>query len=102
MNLTSWLQKKGIHREEDATPEEQITIARYKRILSGTDLVTVESLKEFCKSQLAVIESACDGKTSLTAIQQAGLHIYLTLIKAIEAPEAEREALERKLQEELQ
>lgn len=101
MNLLSdWLAKKGIKREEDLSLEEKATFDSYKRLLSG-EIVTIPSLKTFCESQLSIVMNACDGKTPLTPIQQAAIHIYTNLIRAIEAPEAEREALERKLEQEL-
>lgn len=101
ISLATWLAKKGVEREEDLTPEEKIVFQKYQLILSG-ELVTVDTLKAFCQSQIRIIESACNGKDPLTAIQQAGLHVYLTLLKAIDAPQAERESLERMLIQELQ
>lgn len=98
--LPKWLAKRGIEKEEDLSPEEKVIFERYKLILSG-DLVTIETLKAFCQNQLGIILSACDGKTSLSPIQQAGIHIYTNLIKAIDAPESERESLERMLEQEL-
>lgn len=100
ISLTKWLNLKGVEHEEDLTPEEKVVFDRYKLILSG-ESVTVPTLRAFCNSQLAIIMAACDGKNPLTPIQQAGIHIYSTLIKAIEAPEAERESLERMLEQEL-
>jgi hypothetical protein len=61
------------------------------------ETVSIENLKEFCRSQIRKIEESIDGKTPLTPLQQACLHVYIQLLKAIEAPEKEREALEQYL-----
>lgn len=94
--LSKLLEKRGIDRIEDLAPEERDTLNKWKLILSG-DTVTVDSIKEFCKSQIRIIESKCDGVTPLTNLQQACIHVYVNLLKAIEAPEAERESLEKYL-----
>lgn len=95
-SLTTLLARRGIEKIEDLSPEEKSTFDRFKAVLSGETL-TVESLKNFCQSQIRIIESASDGKTPLTMLQQASLHVYINLLKAIEAPEAERKALEQHL-----
>lgn len=95
--LSKLLQKYGVEKEEDLSVEEKATFDNYKRVLSAETL-TVETLKEFCKSQIRIIETKCaDGITRPTDIQLAALHVYLNLLRAIEAPEAERESLERYL-----
>lgn len=98
--LPKWLAKRGIEKEEDLSPEEKVVFDRYKLILSG-ELVTIQTLKAFCQNQLSIILASCDGKNTLSPIQQAGIHIYTNLIKAIDAPMAERESLERMLEQEL-
>jgi hypothetical protein len=94
--LTKLLKKRGIEKVEDLSKEEREVFDKYKLVLSG-ELVTIETLKEFCRSQIISIENKCDGINPLTTMQQASLHVYMTLIKAIEAPEAERASLERYL-----
>lgn len=94
--LTKLLNKRGIEKEEDLSKEEKEVFDRYKMILMG-DIVTIDTLKEFCQQQIRIIEEKCDGITPLTNMQQASLHVYLKLIKAIEAPEAERRSLEQYL-----
>ena len=95
--LTKLLQKAGIEKEEQLTPEEKIVFDKYKKILSG-ETVTVQSIKDFCKYQVGLIEAKIsDGVNRPTDIQVASLHVYLNLLKAIEAPETERESLERHL-----
>ncbi len=94
--LTKLLAKRGIDRIEDLTPEESAVFQRYKAVLTGEN-VTVNSLKEFCLSQIRIIEARCDGVNPLTNLQQASMHVYINLLKAIEAPESERESLEMHL-----
>jgi hypothetical protein len=83
---------------EDLEPEERAVFDKYRLILTG-DSVTTDSIKEFCRSQIDLIESKCDGVNPITTIQQACIHVYRNILKAIEAPEAERESLERYLQQ---
>lgn len=94
--LSKLLDKRGIEKIEDLTPDEQAQFNKWKLVLSG-DTVTIDSLKEFCTNQIRVIEGKCDGVNPLTILQQASLHVYHNLIKAIEAPETERESLEKYL-----
>lgn len=94
--LAKLLNKRGISKVEELDKEEKETFDRYQLILSG-ELVTIDTLKEFCKSQIKIIESKCDGITPLSNLQQASIHVYVNLLKAIEAPEAERASLERYL-----
>lgn len=94
--LDKLLGKFNVSSEEELTDEEQKTLKRYKAILSKGE-VTVASIEEFCNQQIDILHSCCDGKTPLTPIQQASLHIYLNLKKAIVGPKAEREALEQHL-----
>lgn len=94
--LTKLLEKRGIDNVKDLAPEERVQFDKWRLILSG-DSVTVDSLKEFCTSQIRIIEGKCDGVTPLTTLQQACIHVYINLLKAIEAPEAERESLEKYL-----
>lgn len=95
--LATLLAKRGISKETDLSPEEKAVFDNYRVILSG-EVVTVEKLKEFCKTQIRTIEGIFAGpETKNDVYLKASLHVYLNLLKAIEAPEAEREALERHL-----
>lgn len=91
--LSKVLEKRGIASVEELSIDEQQTFQRYKLVLSG-ELVTIDTLKEFCQAQIRIIESKCDGITPITTLQQACMHVYINLLKAIEAPEAERRSLE--------
>lgn len=95
--LSKLLDKRGIQKVEDLSQEERVIYDRYKVILSG-ETVTVASLKEFCVSQIRLIEEKFGGPPSSSdTYLKACLHVYLNLLKAIEAPEAERESLEKYL-----
>lgn len=95
--LTRLLAKRGIDKIEDLSVEEKAIFDRYKVVLTG-EAVSVASLKEFCKAQIAVIESRFAApSTEHDVYFKACLHVYLNLLKAIEAPEAERESLEKYL-----
>lgn len=95
-SLDKFLSKRGIEKIEDLTPDEQETLRRYQVILS-TEEVTVQQIKDFCTAQLRVIESKADGINPLSNIQQACIHVYINILKAIEAPLAERRSLETHL-----
>lgn len=94
--LDKLLSKRNIKSIDELVPEERAQFDRWNYILKG-DVVTVDSLKDFCKTQVQVIEARCDGVQPMTVMQQACLHVYLNIIKAIEAPEAERSSLEAHL-----
>lgn len=94
--LSKLLDKRGIEKIEDLAPEEKQVFERWSVVLTG-EVVSVESLKEFCRAQIRRIEESLDGKTPLTPLQQACIHVYISLLKAIEAPEKERESLEQYL-----
>lgn len=95
--LSRLLEKRNITLEE-LSPEEVATVKEWTVRLAKTE-VTVSDITDFCKRQVEVILANCDGVTPLTPIQQAALHIYPNIIKSIEGPIAEREALERHLEE---
>lgn len=97
--LSKLLQKKKIEKVEDLTPEEQATFRHYQSILEKE--VSVASIKEFCLSQIKLIESkfADNPKTDDDTYLKACLHIYLNIIRVIEAPETERKSLEQHLED---
>lgn len=101
MNLISkLLLKKGIKSEDDLSQEEKESLSRFKAVLTG-EKVTVDSLKEFCLTQIKIVEqkfASGENTQAKDAYLKAILHVYLNLVKAIEAPEIERATLERHLQ----
>lgn len=96
--LSKLLEKVGVEKEEDLSPEEKVVFQRYKVILSG-ETVSVESIKAFCQAQIKLIEDKIAAGPTLEASPYLApcLHVYLNLLKAIEAPEQERESLEQHL-----
>lgn len=95
--LSRLLEKRNIKSEEELFPEEKALYDTYKRLLTG-DVVTVESIKQFCKTQIQIAQTKFAGPPSKDdTYLKACLHVYLNILKAIEAPEAERESLERYL-----
>lgn len=97
--LSRLLDKRGIEKVEDLSPEEVVVYERYRTILTG-ETVTIESLKEFCRKQISLLEekyASEEGTRDRNVYHKACLHVYLNLLKAIEAPEAERESLEKYL-----
>jgi hypothetical protein len=96
--LSSLLKKKGIKDASELTPEERQDFDKWKKILS--EEVSVETIKEFCKYQISIVESrfaSGDNTDKQDAFLKASLNVYLNLLKAIEAPKLERENLERYL-----
>lgn len=95
--LARWLQKLGIDKEVDMSVEERATYDKYRQILTG-EATTVESLKKFMRAQVSIIEEKFgNASTEHDTYYKACIHVYLSLLRTIEAPEAEREALERHL-----
>ena len=94
------LSKRGIENEDDLSEEEQSTLQRYKAILSG-EKISVENIKTFCQTQVNLIQTkfADNPRTDDDVYLKACLHVYLNIIKAIEAPELEREILEKHLEQ---
>lgn len=93
------LSKRGIEKVEDLSQEEQKQIQQWKVVLSG-ETVTVDSIKEFCESQIKIIETKFaseSGTFDQNVFLKACLHVYLNLLRVIDAPKAERESLERQL-----
>lgn len=90
---------RKIEKVEDLSPDEQVQISNWKRVLSGETL-TVDKIKEFCQLQIRLIEENFAKTSDIyqnDIFHKACLHVYLNILKAIEAPEAEREALEQYL-----
>lgn len=95
--LDKFLDKKGIKSIEDLTPEERATYDGFKTTLTGKT-VTIKNLEDFCRSQIRIMEGRFAGPpTPHDVYLKACLHVYLTLLKAIEAPKVERDNLERYL-----
>lgn len=95
--LDKLLEKKGIKSIDDLSPEERAIFDNYKVTLTGKT-VTIKDLEEFCRSQVRIIEGKFSGPPSPHDVYlKACLHVYLTLLQAIEAPKVERANLEKYL-----
>jgi hypothetical protein len=83
--------------------QERATFENYVKILGKREL-TVADIKEFCAFQLNKIETIwSDMKVDRAHKAEliAQHTVYKTLLKAVDAPELERVALEQVLQQQL-
>ena len=82
--------------------DEKQNFDRWDLILSGEGEMTIEKLEEFCDEQINTIEEQFtnpDNSDKKDTYLKACLVVYSALRKAIHAPQAERQALERYLQQ---
>lgn len=96
--LTKLLQKRGIQKEDQLSPEEKKTFDNYRFVL--TDEVTVERIKEFCQLQLELLQDTfgdSNNNPTRDANLKALIHVYRTMLKMIQAPDKQREVLELQL-----
>lgn len=97
--LYELLRKRKIETIDDLSTEERKDFENYQHILDGQN-ITVEKIKEFCERQVKIIEdvyASGDRTDKQDMFSRASLHVYLNLLKAIEAPEAERKNIEQYL-----
>jgi len=94
--LENLFKKRGIKDVSELSTDERKDFDRWQAIIDGSE-VTVAKIKDFCQSQVKLIESKCDGTNLLSPVQQASLHIYINLVKLIDSPEVERANLEKYL-----
>lgn len=95
--LSKLFAKRGIKDTAELSAEERATYDNYARVLSKDDL-TIEDLRQFLNTQIAVIESrwrdaSFDKKADLIPYHTC----YRTILDALDAPKQERENLERYL-----
>ena len=97
--LSKLLNKKGIKDVSELSAEERIVFDNYERVLSKESL-NVEDVKKFLEIQIGSIETKWkdynygeDKKAKLLPYHTC----YKTLLQAINAPLAEKEALEKYL-----
>lgn len=84
----------------DGSPTEKQTFEKWRKVLSQGEVLTVEQIKEFCQSQVAIIEMKWKDMTvdNIKKAEMIPYHtIYKTLEQAMSAPKAEREQLEATL-----
>ena len=97
--LTKLLEKRGIKKVEELSSEERATFDQYEKVLSKSEL-TLEDMKVFLTQQVGVIDAkwkSFDMDQSKKAELLPYYVVYKTLKDAIGAPQVEREALERYL-----
>jgi len=106
--LEKWLNKQGVKSPDeldntpmpDGSPTELETFNEYRRGLAKQDL-TLEDLKNFCLSQVSVIEYKW-ADYDLDARKKAEFipyhTVYKILISVIDGPVANREAMEVQLE----
>ena len=102
--LSKLLKKRGIKDIRDLSSEEQETFDKWERILSEGEL-TIEKFADFCRKQKGIIESQYinpDNSEKKDIYLKACLAVYSALLDIIKAPQAERQALEKYLNQLLQ
>ena len=96
--------KRNIKGKEQLSPDEKQTYETWQRILSKEEL-TVSDIKDFCKSQIHLIEGKWQDLT-MDAWKKSELipyhTVYKLLLQAIDAPIKEKEMLENQLNQLLQ
>lgn len=106
--ISKLLDKRGIKDVKDLTsdpmpdgsPSERATIEQWDRVLSAKESVTVDDIKQFCKSQVSKIESQWKDLDNKTVKNErlVLLHtVYKAILEVIDAPQTQRETLERYL-----
>jgi hypothetical protein len=99
--IQKWLDKIGVKNVSDLSSDEKATYDNWSKILSEGE-ITVEKIKEFCKSQKKLIETQYtnpDNTDKKDNILKASLGIYNALIGLIEGPRSEKESLEKYLEQ---
>lgn len=102
--LAKLLVKRGITRKDlDDKPvipgvaSEKDQFEQWEKLLSGEE-VTVKNIEDFCKYQIGQIEKKWEDFSNAGNEKLVMVHtVYNTILKAISAPKAEREALEKYL-----
>lgn len=98
--LAKLLQKRGIKNTDELKPEERADFDRWNRILSSEGEMTVEKIKSFCEGQKKLIEGQWrnfDNAPMKNERYVIAHSLYSMLLEAIDAPQKERENLERHL-----
>lgn len=102
--LSKLLQRKGIKTVDELSPEEKQTFALYETILARKEM-TLADLKEFLGAQISIIENKWRdlGHSADKKAEMIPYHtVYKVILQAIDAPQAERQALEQVLIQQLQ
>lgn len=98
------LQKRGIKSVEELSMDERATFDNYTRILNKREL-SMDDLKQFVQARIDQIEQKWKDM-NIDATRKGELipyhTVYKTLLQAMNAPQAEREALEQVLVQQIQ
>lgn len=97
--LDKLLNKRGIKDPSELKEEERVIYDQWKSIISKEEL-TLADLKNFCETQLAVIENRWQDYSVEQRLKNELLPyytVYRTLLKVIDSPKQAREALEVQL-----
>ena len=94
------LKKRGIETLDQLTQEERQTFNTWQSVLSKEKLST-DDLKEFCNSQIAVIEGRWrDMSGEAKKGELIPYHtVYKMLLEVMDSPQKAREALEKQLEQ---
>lgn len=102
--LAKIFQKRGIKSADELTRDERATFDMYEAILARNEM-TLADLKEFMGAQISIIENkwrdlnlAQEKKAELVPYHT----VYKVILQAIDAPQAERVALEKLLVQQIQ
>lgn len=98
-SLTKLFRKKGIESLDTLTEEERDVYNNYEKTLSKEEL-TIDDLRMFLKQQIDIIESKWSDYTLVQAKKSEFIPyhtVYKTLLRAIDAPQVEKESLEKYL-----
>ena len=97
--LQTLLGKRGIETVNELDMDEKAQYDQWEKILSKEEL-TIEDVKQFCKSQVEVIEGKWKD-LNVENTKKAELipyhTVYKTLLSAIDSPRSARESLEQQL-----
>lgn len=99
--LSQILRKRGLNSVEELDKDERQTFDTWQAVLSKDEL-TVQDIKNFCQSQVDVIEGKwadLNTENSKKAELIPYHTIYNLLLKVIDSPKATRESLEKNLQQ---
>jgi len=97
--LTDLFKRRGIKDYTELSSEELVQYENWKAVLSKEE-VTIADLREFCSSQLVIIDSQfkdLDRNISKTERLVLLHSVYTAILALIDSPQIERENLEKYL-----
>ena len=97
--LDKLLKKRGIDNQDELDSEEKAIFENWRKILSKEEL-TINDVKDFCKTQISIIESKWQDMTTEVNKKNELIPyhtVYKSIEKLLDAPRAEREQLEAQL-----